>query len=58
MLEITVKDLGTEENETVQSEGCLVFYFDKSSNIKTLGKINLKALTPLVSKIIMDRMSK
>jgi len=57
MIEITLKN-ESGEIETITTEGCLVLYFDKDSNIKTSGKINMKALTPLITKLIMEKMTR
>jgi len=58
MLEITIHDIETQESETISTDGCLVLYFDKNSNIRTSGKINLKAVTPLISKVILEKLVK
>ena len=58
MIELTLHDTKTGVVEKTDTEGCLILYFDTDSNIKTLGKINLKALTPILTKVIMEKMTK
>jgi uncharacterized protein YuzE len=56
VLDITIKD--GEAIENIETEGCLLLFLDDKGNMRTTGKINLKAMTPLLTKIILEKMNK
>ena len=56
-LEIQIKDTETQEIETIDSEGVLILYLE-GSWIKSRAKISMKALAPMITKAILEKMSK
>jgi hypothetical protein len=56
MIEINFNDNGVEEQ--IKTEGAMILYLDSSGNIRTTGKINFKAITPIITRAIMEKMSK
>ena len=56
-LEITIKDTETGDIETIDSESVLVLYLDGSC-IKSRANISMKMLTPMITKAILEKMSR
>lgn len=57
MIEITLKN-ENKDPEVIHTEGCVILYFDKDGSVKVSGKINTQAITPMISRVILERMSK
>lgn len=53
----TIVTISSENSaqETLRTDGCLVIYLE-GEVIKFKGQINLKSLTPVLTKIIMEKM--
>ena len=53
LTDITI--LSNDKSETISTEGYLLLYL-KGSKITMSGKIDIAALTPIISKILLERM--
>ena len=56
-LEIQIKDTETGEIETVDTDSVLVLYL-VGSWIKSKARISMSVLAPLITKAILEKMSK
>ena len=56
-LNIKVTDVETGETKELDTEGFLLLYLEQEQ-IKMQGKLGLKSLTPILTKIVLERLSK
>jgi len=54
-------DKGSPKEETmdmVTSGGYLLLYMDENDKIKMIGKLDMKALTPMLTKIVLEKLTR
>lgn len=51
-MQILIKD---PETQSLNTDGYLVVYFDKEMNIRLIGKIDRKAVMPLIAKSVLQK---
>ena len=55
---ITVIDNETGNQEKFNTDGFLLLYLDEHAKIRMTGKLDMKVLTPIISKAILERISR
>ena len=56
-LNIRITETDTGENKDIGTSGYLLFYFE-ADKIKSQGNIGIKTLTPILSKLLLEKLSK
>ena len=56
-LEIKITDLETGETKNVDTAGYLILYLD-NDKIKMQGKMDIRALTPILTRLALEKLSK
>ncbi len=58
-IEIQMHDKDHNRTDYLSTRGCVILYIDeKTDRIQVTGKIDMKALTPLISKVLLERMNR
>ena len=55
-LEYQIQVSERDTTRTIETDGYLLLYFD-SGKVKSTGSIELKALTPLLTKLLLEKIS-
>ena len=60
MSEISIRINETETGETkyIETDGYLLLYMDEYNKIKMQGKLDIKVLAPLLTKIALEKLTK
>ena len=45
------------KHDTINTNGCVVLYIE-GENIRVTGRISMKSLMPLISKLLIEKMTK
>jgi len=57
MIEIKVNDTETGRQDDVQTQGYLLIYI-KDENIEFHGKMSIKSLAPILTRFVLEKMTK
>jgi len=57
-LEIQMNDNNTGQKNSVLTDGYFLLYLDDNGKIKVTGEFDIKILMPLLSKMVLEKMSK
>jgi len=58
MIHIKVTDMETGEDKELDTDGYLLLTLDKDNNVKMQGKLGIKALSPILTKIVLEKLVK
>ena len=57
-LDIQINDSDTGQKKSVLTDGYFLLYLDDNSKMKVTGEFDIKILMPLLSKMVLEKMSK
>ena len=55
-MEIQIRD-NEQITESISADGCLILYLD-GDKIRSIGRFDTKALMPIITKIVLEKMAK
>ena len=55
---ITILDSESGKEENLSTDGFLLLYLDEHAKIRMIGKMDIKVLAPILTKIALEKLSK